>query len=163
MDGLLDSAGVFEDHLPWCVGVALRQPELAGSVGNAGQAAALYDAPEVLRPQSGIGHCRCNDPDHWAGSGRAEVCEDLRRNGCDRHGDDDGHCAFSKPGRTDTAQMGEGVGHRVMWEFAAVESGVGLGTWQRQEPGQGVDDQGQCRHLAGEVVCGCGLRCRMGA
>ncbi len=76
-------------------------------------------------------------------AGAAAVCEEFGGDGCDGDGDDDGQRAFSKPERADTAQMGESVDDCVVREFAAVESGVGLGAGQRQEPGQGVDGQGQ--------------------
>ena len=83
--------------------------------------------------------------------------EDLRRDGRDGTGDDDGQRTFSEPSGTDTAQMGESVHDCAVREFAAAEPGVGLGAGQRQVPGQGVDDQGQSGDVAGEVVCGCGL------
>jgi hypothetical protein len=50
---------------------------------------------------------------------------------------------FQSRAGPDRAPMGEGVGHWVVWEFAAVESGVGLGAGQRQVSGTGVDGQGQ--------------------
>ena len=41
-----------------------------------------------------------------------------------------GQCAFSKPGGTDAAEVGESVHDCAVREFAAVEPGVGLGAGQ---------------------------------
>lgn len=138
IDGVPDFAGVSEDDLSRGVETVGRQSEIVGSLGDAGQVAALHNAPEVQRPQLGVGDCRCDDPD-----GRAAVCEEFGGDGCDRHGDDDGERAFSKPGRADAAQMGESLDDCVVWQFAVIEFGVGLGTGQRQVPGRRIDGQSQ--------------------
>jgi Transposase DDE domain len=151
-----DFAGVSEDDLSRGVGTVGRQSEIAESLGDAVQTAALHDAPEVQRAEPGIGDSRRDDSDDWAVGGRAEVCEDRGRDGCDRDGDDDGQRAFSEPSWSDAAEMGESLHYRVVWRFAAVEFGVGLGTGQRQMPSWGVYGQGKWGDLPAKLYADAG-------
>jgi len=108
------------------VGTVGCQPELAGSLGHSGQAAPLHDAPEVQRAEPGAGDCRCDDPDDWAGGGCVPIAKTSAA--MDATGmETTTASAHFKAGRADAAEIGESVHHCPVREFAAVESGVGLG------------------------------------